>query len=263
MIEVKIYNQNGKETGTITLPEGVFGLSWNNDLVYQVVRAMEANARTPVAHTKGRGDVRGGGKKPWKQKGTGQARHGSIRSPIWIGGGITHGPSKEKIYTQKINKRMRVKALAVALSSKLRDGELLFVDTISVPDAKTAKAREILRALSGVKGFEGVVGKKSNATLLALGARDEKTIRSFRNFGNVCAEETRNLNPVDVLRYKYLVIERPTESVAFLEKRIGSIKENVSTNGSPLSKREETTSKSEVRTKKKRPVSEKVKKITA
>src|SRR5690349_18133411 len=100
-MKATIYNVKGAEAGTIDLPESVFGLKRNDALVRQVVLAMQANARPTVADTKGRGDVRGGGKKPWKQKGTGRARHGSIRSPIWRGGGTTHGPQKEKDYTQR------------------------------------------------------------------------------------------------------------------------------------------------------------------
>ena len=94
-MDAKIYNTDGKDVGVYKLPESIFALPWNGDLVHQVVVAMEGNARTPVAHTKGRGEVRGGGKKPWRQKGTGRARHGSICSPIWRGGGGTHGPLKE------------------------------------------------------------------------------------------------------------------------------------------------------------------------
>src|SRR6202451_4352695 len=104
-MDAPIYNTEGKKTGTLTLPENIFGLKWNAALVHQVATSMQDNARTPVAHTKGRGDVRGGGKKPWKQKGTGRARHGSIRSPLWIGGGKAHGPNKERDYTQKVNKK--------------------------------------------------------------------------------------------------------------------------------------------------------------
>jgi large subunit ribosomal protein L4 len=114
------------------------------------VHAITANARAGTADTKGRDEVRGGGKKPWKQKGTGRARHGSSRSPIWKGGGVTHGPLAEKNYKQKVNKKMAGKALAVALSAKLRDGELLFVEALGFGKTpKTKDAAEIVQAFAG------------------------------------------------------------------------------------------------------------------
>src|SRR3989344_4719664 len=142
-----VYNTQGKKVSSVELPENVFGVPWNSALMHQVVTSMQANARTPVAHTKFRGDVRGGGKKPWQQKGTGRALHGSIRSPIWRGGGVTHGPRKEKSYYRAIPKKMRAKALATALSRKFNDGEILFVDSLSVGEPKTATAKLILSAL--------------------------------------------------------------------------------------------------------------------
>ena len=114
----------GKKVSTITLPESIFGVKWRNDLVHQVTTAMQANTRQNRANTKDRSEVRGGGKKPWKQKGTGQARVGSSRSPIWRHGGVTFGPRSERDYSEKINRKMRVSALVSVLSKVLSRGKL-------------------------------------------------------------------------------------------------------------------------------------------
>src|SRR3989338_2705013 len=209
MTEAKVYNTGGKEVGTYKLPESIFALPWNGDLVHQVVVAMEGNARKPVAHTKGRGDVRGGGKKPWRQKGTGRARHGSIRSPIWVGGGVTGGPTKEKNFDRKVSKKTRLKALYTILSRKLHDGEILFVDSIKLPEPKTKVAVNTLQSLSKVKGFEYIFSKKNNATVIAMSLKDKETERAFDNLGNIEVIEARNLNPLLLLEYKYLIIENP------------------------------------------------------
>lgn len=211
-MEAKIYNMQGKEAGTIDLPESIFGLSWNADLMHQVVTSMQANARPNVAHTKGRGEVRGGGRKPWKQKGTGRARHGSRRSPIWRGGGVTHGPRSEKDYSKKINRSMRRKALLVALSRKFKDGELLFVDKVETAAPKTKQAKEILAAFS--------IQKKKNALLLVLPERHAPTIKSFRNFGNVEVSPVGDLNPVSVLGKKFIMIANPKSALETLSKKI-------------------------------------------
>jgi large subunit ribosomal protein L4 len=221
-METKIYNMQGKEAGTFNLPENIFGLPWNGDLVHQVVTAMRANNRTPVAHTKDRGEVRGGGRKPWAQKGTGRARHGSSRSPIWKGGGVTHGPRKDKSYAQKINKQARQKALLVALSRKFKDGEILFVDSLEMAAPKTKDAKNMLVALSSrLGGF----AKKQNAALIALPVAHAPTQKSFRNIGNITMTEVRNLNPVSVLSSKYLVIADPKAAIATLgAKRVAQAK---------------------------------------
>ena len=212
-MEATLYNKEGKKDGTLTLPESVFGLPWNADLVHQVVITMQANARTNVAHVKTRDEVSGGGKKPWKQKGTGRARHGSSRSPIRKGGGITHGPRNTKIFGKSINKKMRTKALLTALSRKFKDGEILFVKDFGLSEPKAKDAKLALTALSKIDGYEALSRKRKNAALIAVPASEKATKLSFRNFGNVEVEEARNLNAVDVLTYKYLVFSNPEEAL--------------------------------------------------
>lgn len=212
-MEIKLYNQNGEKVGNVELPEGVFNLKWNDDLIHQVVTSMHSNLRTPVAHSKGRGEVRGGGRKPWRQKGTGRARHGSIRSPLWRGGGVTHGPLKEKDYSKKINKKMKKKAFFVVLSQKLRDKEILFLDKIKLSQTKTKEAFGILKNISKIEGFERLKTKKKNRAILALPKKDEKITRSFHNIPGLQISETRNLNTLDILIYKYLVLVNFDEKI--------------------------------------------------
>jgi large subunit ribosomal protein L4 len=215
-METQVYNQKGKSVGTLKLPETVFGLKWNGDLVHQVVTAMQANARTPVAHVKTRGEVRGGGRKPWKQKGTGRARHGSSRSPIWVGGGVTHGPRNDKIYAQKINKKMKTAALFTVLSKKFKNGEIMFVEDLSMKNIKTKDAVAVLKDLSTVSGFEKMSGGTKPKAYITVPAKNDVLKKSFANIPIVEVDEVRNMNPVDLLSFKYLIIASPTESVAFL-----------------------------------------------
>lgn len=221
-METKIYNKQGKESGKVTLPETVFALPWNNDLVHQVMVSMMSNARNPIANTKGRGEVSGGGKKPWRQKGTGRARHGSTRSPIWIGGGVSFGPTNDINYNRKINKKMSVKALFTVLSQKMKDGEILFVDNFEMKEPKTKDAKDIFANLGKVEGFDKMVSKRKNSAYIALGGRDENVQKSFANFGNIEVGEMRNLNIMNLLKYKYLVISDPEKSVEFLTSKISS-----------------------------------------
>ena len=180
---------------------------------------MRSNKRAGTADTKGRGEVRGGGRKPWKQKGTGQARHGSTRSPIWVGGGVTHGPLAEKNYKRKISKSMRAQALFSVLSKKLKDGEIIFVDTLAPTAIKTKDAVKVVQSLAKVSDWKVVDVSKKPRVLCALSGRSEKTEKSFRNIPSLEIVFLKNLNPFDVLNYKYLLIENPVESVKFLESR--------------------------------------------
>lgn len=216
-MNVKTYNQSGTEAGTIDLPESVFGLRWNEDLIHQSVVSEMSNRRQGTAHAKGRGEVRGGGRKPWRQKGTGRARHGSIRSPLWKGGGVTHGPKAERNFKKKINKKMAAKALATVLSAKMRDNEILILDEIRLSAPKTKEAKAILERLSGIKGFEAL-GSKS--AMVVLSEYSKVIIRAFRNLPGVALEEARSITALDAMNHKYLVM--PSGAIEVFKKRIAS-----------------------------------------
>lgn len=219
-MEAPIFNIKGTSAGTIALSEKAFGLSWNADLVHQVMHSMMSTARQNIAHTKTRGEVRGGGKKPWRQKGTGRARHGSTRSPLWVGGGVAHGPRNDKNYDRKVNKSMKAKAFLTLLSKKYKDGEVLFVDSLSFKAPKTAEAISALAGLSKAKGFEKLATKRKNSAFIGLAKKDVNTEKSFRNVGSVTVDEVRNINLLDLLKYTYFVIENPVESVKLIEAKL-------------------------------------------
>lgn len=218
-LEATVYSSDGKAKGKIKLSEGIFGLNWNADLVHQVVTAMQANARQPVAHTKDRSEVRGGGKKPWAQKGTGRARHGSSRSPIWRHGGITFGPRKDRDYSQKVNRKMRVKALYTVLSKKYADGNMLFLSDMTIAEPKTKVARGMLSQLGTVSGHENVATRRKNGVYLVLPKADANVKKSFQNMGNVLVGTVSAMNPVDLLAYRNVLLVNPEESIKIIEAR--------------------------------------------
>lgn len=220
----KVYSQDGKEVGEVKLSEKIFGLSWNADLIHQVVYSMLSASRNIYAHTKDRSEVRGGGKKPWKQKGLGRARHGSSRSPIWVGGGVAHGPNGLKNYDRKVNKKMKIKALYTILSKKYRDGEIVFIDKFEIAKPKTIEAVSVLKSLSKIDTCKDIYTKKNNSAIIAISGKKQAFEKSFANIGNVFVDEVRNINPVDLLNTKYLVIENPEESIKFIENKLAKAK---------------------------------------
>lgn len=226
-METVIYNDKGKEAGKLDLPKEIFGLPWNSDLVHQVAVSMQSNERETVAHTKDRGQVRGGGIKPWRQKGTGRARHGSSRSPIWVGGGITHGPNNLKNYSRKVNKKMKTKALFTLLSRKYKDGELIFIDVLSFDGPKAKRAKEVISSLGKVKGFENISTKRKNAAYIALAEKDANITKSFGNFGNIEVDELRNINVLDVLKHKFVVLSDAETALKMLDKRLNDTRKKV------------------------------------
>lgn len=219
-METTVFNQAGKAAGKVTLPDSVFGAAWNPDLVHEVVVAMQSNARKSTAKVKDRSEVSGGGKKPWKQKGTGRARHGSRRSPIWVGGGVSHGPTNEKDYSKKINKKVRQKAFAVTLSRKQADGEVVFVDALTFDAPKTAAAKEALAAIAKGAEKEALATKSKNAALIVLTERNEAVEKSFRNFGNVVVAQLKDISSLDLLTYKYVLFTEPEKAIESLEARV-------------------------------------------
>jgi len=210
---VETYNIKGEKTGTAELPEGIFGTKWNAALINQIYTGEMSNRRRPWAHTKTRGEVRGGGKKPWRQKGTGRARHGSTRSPLWSGGGVSHGPRNERSYAVKINKKMRRAALFSLLSKKLKDKELVVLDKFEISLPKT---REIFSIFQNLRGNAGIynIGIKGGRSLAAL-PKNDAVRRSIKNLPYVSCIEPRNLNVAELLNNKYLVMDM--DSIAELK----------------------------------------------
>jgi large subunit ribosomal protein L4 len=221
-METNVYNQNGEKVGVVQAPESLFGVRWNPDLVHQVVTSMRANEREPIAHTKDRSEVRGGGKKPWRQKGTGRARHGSRRSPIWSGGGVAHGPRNERDFSTRISRKMKSAALASVISKKFSDGEIVFVDGLSLPAPKTREAKSVISALASIKGMESLSGKRKNALLVAVTKKTDDIDRAFGNIGNVVVVEVRNINPLSLLTYRYCAIADPEASFEILTRRLAA-----------------------------------------
>lgn len=205
-MKTELYNQNAEVIGETELPDGIFGLKVNPDLVHQVLVAQMANSRQVIAHTKGRGEVRGGGKKPWRQKGTGRARHASIRSPIWKGGGVTFGPTKERNFEKKVNKKTKRKALFMVLSSKVQDKELMLLDDLKLSVPKTKEALGIINGLSGkMTGYKNTK-KKRDSILFVVPERDKIILRAVNNLPFVETLDAKSLNVKDLLEKKYLVL---------------------------------------------------------
>ncbi|MDF1496658.1 MAG: 50S ribosomal protein L4 [Patescibacteria group bacterium] len=197
MPSVKIYNVNGDVVGQAELSDNHFGVKPKNALVHEVVVAQEANSRNAVANTKTRGEVSGGGKKPWKQKGTGRARHGSTRSPIWKGGGVTFGPRGNRNFSVKINRKTKQKVLFMVLSDKVNHEQLLLIDVLPIETPKTAVAAKWFKQLP-VGRRTMVVTAKSNPTLL----------RMVKNLPNVQLTTVNALHVADMIKFPTILFEK-------------------------------------------------------
>ncbi|MCL2694551.1 MAG: 50S ribosomal protein L4 [Oscillospiraceae bacterium] len=196
MAQVSVYDMNGKEVSTLELNQQVFGIEPNTAILHAAVVNYLANQRQGTQSTLTRTEVRGGGKKPWRQKGTGRARHGSTRSPQWRHGGVAHAP-KPRSYRYSLNKKVRRIAMKSALSAKVIDGDMLVLDGLKVDEYKTKTVVKLMNAL-------GVERK----ALLVLNGVDEKIIKSANNIPGIKTTQVNTLNVYDILKYdKFIVVK--------------------------------------------------------
>jgi len=211
-VKINVYNQKAENVGTLDLSDKVFKVALNNDLLHQAVIAQMANERQVLAHSKTRAEVSGGGKKPWKQKGTGRARVGSSRSPIWRGGGVIFGPRNERNFKKQINQKMKQKALFMALSDKVNNNTLIVLEKLDMPEFKTKTFNAMLTSLE-----KKVLNDARRNVLVINDQKDEKVKYSGRNLKGVEIINLENLNIVDVIKYKNLVLT--SEAIKKLEAR--------------------------------------------
>lgn len=202
------YNQNGEAVGELELMDAVFAAKGDADVVHQVAVAVENQSRVARAHAKMRGEVRGGGRKPWKQKGTGRARHGSIRSPLWVGGGVTFGPRNTRNFSKRINKKMKLQALRLVLSDKVQDKKLIVLDSLKLPAVKTSSVATLLKNFKLVKKTAVLASDEDSSVL----------IKSSRNIPGVFATASDQVSVLDLLKHEYVVLSKG--AVSLLEKRL-------------------------------------------
>lgn len=208
MLKLPVYNLEGTETSKVDLKDPAFSVEFNPALVRQVMVSLQNNQRIAKAHTKTRGEVKGGGKKPWKQKGTGRARAGSIRSPLWVGGGVTFGPRSNRNYTTKINKKVGKLALAMTFSQKSVDQEVKLVEDWKLEPAKT-------KILVGMLDKLGVYG---HSALLLCAEKNDSLSRAAHNIPKVKVKLISGLNTLDLLNNKFVVAEKG--AIKVLEDRL-------------------------------------------
>ncbi|MEK9130010.1 MAG: 50S ribosomal protein L4 [Patescibacteria group bacterium] len=219
-MKIAVYNQEGNKIEEQELNPAIFNVEAKSEVIHQIVVAQMANARQVLAHTKTRGQVRGGGRKPWKQKGTGRARAGTTRSPLWKGGGIVFGPTKERNFSQKVNKKMKKKALFMVLSDKVANNAMTVLDKIELKEGKTKvflKTLKDLNKLFQLSSEKQVENKKENKSILVVvEKKNEYLVRAIKNVPKILTIRADCLNVVDLLKYKYLLITK--EGIKKIEK---------------------------------------------
>lgn len=202
-MKADLLNLENKVVGELNVPETVFGVRWNESLVHRALIAQQSNRRRPWAHVKDRSEVRGGGRKPWRQKGTGRARHGSSRSPLWIGGGKAHGPRNDRDYSVKLNKKMRRLAIFSVLSKKFKDNEVRFFDALEVEAPKTKILAQNLRGILEMSKL-----KKKYDVVLVPDLESKNIGRAAKNLTKAKVINPTSLNVEDLLNHKNILIDQ-------------------------------------------------------
>lgn len=210
MAKLPLYSIDGKHTGTVDVSDAVFAVPFSSELVHQVLTALRGNIRQPLAHTKIRSERRGGGKKPWRQKGTGNARHGSIRSPIWRKGGVTFGPRNERVFTRSVNKKVRRLVLRQCLSSKSGTKNIVVVEDFTFTEPSTSKLATFLDSTKLL----------SSSVLLITKDAQDVLVQSATNIPRVSVTHAEVVNALDVSSVKYLVFAR--DALETIEDRFRS-----------------------------------------
>lgn len=219
-MKTTVYNSTGDKTKDLDLPKRIFGVEPKSEVVHQVVVAQQANARQVLAHTKDKSDVRGGGKKPWRQKGTGRARHGSIRSPLWKGGGVTFGPTKDRNFSVSVNKRQKQLAMAMCLSDKVKDNSFVVFDQLSV----SGKTKELKTWIEDMKKKIDSI-KDGKKFLVVLDSKNAEFVRAARNLAKVHIILADSLNCIDILNHDaILTTEKSVERIDSFYKKINEKK---------------------------------------
>lgn len=216
-MKVIVYNQKAEVVGEVDLNSNIFEVKPSVHLLAEAVRIIRSNSRAGTSHTKTRGEVSGGGKKPWKQKGTGRARAGSTRSPIWRHGGVTFGPRSNQNWELKLNKKAKSKALFMALSDKAAENRLVVVEQIDLPQPKT---KELVKVLGGLEKAVGTLGKSS---LMLVPKASEALSRAGRNLPQTQIMQARNINAMEILKADSIIVLK--DSLGVIEKTFLKIKQ--------------------------------------
>ena len=238
ILKAQVFRQTGEKIKALELNAKIFGVEVKESVVHQVIVAQMANSREAIAHTKLKSEVRGGGKKPWAQKGTGRARHGSSRSPIWVGGGVTFGPRNIRNFSQKINKKMKTKALFMCLSDKVANNLLTVLDDVKI---ETGKTKEIVGVIKNLKDILNLSHRKHKSTentktqlqagqekhkfdikkyklslLIILPKSDRMIFNATRNLMGIKVVTADSLNVFDLLKYERVLLTE--ECLPVIEK---------------------------------------------